>query len=69
MEPKEKTVSDCFRLGKEQPDKPRTLVFYVPCPWYHKLIFVIEKAREFKYVYQGIYGLCGLSVRKENSKI
>ena len=37
---KEITVSDCFRHGKEQPNKSRPLVFYIPSPWHHKLIFL-----------------------------
>ena len=40
MELKEITVSDCFRLLKEQPYNSRPLVFYIPSPWHHKLIFL-----------------------------
>ena len=36
MELKEITVSDCFKLGKEQPYKLKPLVFYIHSTWHHK---------------------------------
>ena len=40
------TVSDCFRLGKEQPHKSGPFVFFISSPWHHKIIFfVIEKGK------------------------
>ena len=38
MELKEITVSDCFKLGKEQPYKSKPLVVYIPSSWHHKRI-------------------------------
>ena len=41
------TVSDCFRLGKEQPDESRPLIFYIP--WHHKFIFLsLRKLKKSK---------------------
>ena len=40
MELKENTVSDCFRLGKEQAYKSRSLVFYIPSACHHRPIFL-----------------------------
>ena len=40
MEFKKITVSDCFRPGKKQPYKSRSLVSYIPSPCYHTLIFL-----------------------------
>ena len=39
MKFEEKTLSDNFRLGKEHSYKARILDFYIPSPWYRKLIF------------------------------
>ena len=37
---KQTSVSDCFRLGIEQPYKLTLLVIYNPSPWHHKLFFL-----------------------------